>query len=353
MSNKTRPKYSKSAISKAGDAIRDRKDLVDLGGNLLPPGSVIENHRASHAYILNTFQANLRGRIKGKSIIFAQRLKRRPTIYDKLRREKGMQLSRMHDIAGCRLIFETIDDLLSFQKKFRQARFGHIRRHSDSKDDPYDYITKPKLSGYRGKHDVYQYVAYAPAGSPWNGLNLEIQYRTKIQHAWATAVEIAGSISENRPKFNQGDERYLDFFRITSEILARYYEGMEGCLAGLNDFELIEQFNQNENEIHLLRSLRNINKSNLNFLHSKNVILIFNEDTGELKTESYVDAPAALQRYFVLENEAGENTDVVLVRADSSDSIKNAFRNYFSDSADFVNLVESALENLGAKDAKR
>jgi ppGpp synthetase/RelA/SpoT-type nucleotidyltranferase len=41
--------------------------------------------------------------VDNKSII-VQRLKRTPSILEKLRREDGMKLDRMEDIAGCRII---------------------------------------------------------------------------------------------------------------------------------------------------------------------------------------------------------------------------------------------------------
>lgn len=62
------PEYSKNRVNTAGDAVRR--------GNLTQDDeAVIENWRASHAYILNTFQATLRRHIKGSNITIAQRLK--------------------------------------------------------------------------------------------------------------------------------------------------------------------------------------------------------------------------------------------------------------------------------------
>lgn len=306
----------------------------------------MENHRASHAYVLNTFQATLRLRSRGKSVTFAQRLKRRPTIYNKLRRQNKMQLARMHYIAACRLIFENNKDLIDFQNSFRNAKFNHIRRYKDSENDPYDYINKPKNSGYRGKHDVFEYRAYSPPGEPWNGLYVEVQYRTQVQHAWSTAVEIAGSITENKPKFDQGDERYLNFFRICSEILARTQEEQYICCKHVSEKQLFDEFNKLEDDIHLLRHLENINLVNHQFSIQGNVILIFNEQTGQLITETFTSAPEAMQRYFELENTESSDIDVVLVRADSSESIKYAFRNYFSDSQEFVRLMRIGLDQI-------
>ncbi len=91
--------YSKGDLDRAGQRIRmDAGTPDDL--------ALLDNWRASHLYVINTFQASLRLRrtrfAGGDAITIAQRLKRRPTIIDKLGREQGMSLSRMHDIAGCR-----------------------------------------------------------------------------------------------------------------------------------------------------------------------------------------------------------------------------------------------------------
>jgi ppGpp synthetase/RelA/SpoT-type nucleotidyltranferase len=61
----------------------------------------------------------------------AQRLKRRYTIVDKLFREPRMDLARMDDVAGCRLIFQNITSLKTFRRKFLKARFNHLRAPGD------------------------------------------------------------------------------------------------------------------------------------------------------------------------------------------------------------------------------
>lgn len=98
------PKFSKKEINKAASNLG--RTLKENGFISASDEDIVENWRASHTHILNTWQVVLRNRIKGNSVIFAQRLKRKNTIYDKLERFPDMQLARMHDIAGCRLIFK-------------------------------------------------------------------------------------------------------------------------------------------------------------------------------------------------------------------------------------------------------
>jgi hypothetical protein len=62
---------------------------------------------------------------------------------------------------------------------------------------------------------------------------------------------------------------------------------------------------------------------------------------------TFNDSPSALKKYFTLEKEASGN-DIVFVRADSGADIRNAFRNYFSDTGDFVHFVEQGCQKLSA-----
>ena len=128
------PGGSKSRVKRAGQNIRE--------GIATPEDlAVIDEWRAAHRGVLNTFQAILRGRTRGTGITVAQRHKRKLTIFDKLERLPRMQLSRMDDVAGCRLIFKSIKDLYAFRGQFHRARFKHERRNEL---DKYDYVKVPR-----------------------------------------------------------------------------------------------------------------------------------------------------------------------------------------------------------------
>lgn len=164
------PGGSKSRVTRAGEHIRQGAATAD---DLL----VIDEWRAAHRGVLNTFQAILRKRTRGTKVSVAQRHKRKMTIFDKLIRLPGMQLARMDDVAGCRLIFRSLKDLQAFRLRFHKARFNHKLRNEP---DKYDYIKKPKQTGYRGIHDVYEYNANSEIGKALVGLYIELQYRTLV-----------------------------------------------------------------------------------------------------------------------------------------------------------------------------
>lgn len=198
---------AQSRVSRAGAAIRNGKpSLDDL--------SVIDQWRAAHRPVLNTFQAILRQRTRKKGIAVAQRHKRKRTIFDKLDRLPKMELAWMDDVAGCRLICPDIEALYAFRKDLHKANFKHRLRNDG---DKWDYIKSPKDTGYRGIHDVYDYDVNSESGKGSKGLLIELQYRTNAQRAWATTVEVVGFVTQSQPKFQQGDKRYETIMAYASE----------------------------------------------------------------------------------------------------------------------------------------
>jgi len=321
-------------VSRAGVNVRE---------NVATPDdlAVIEGWRAAHRGVLNTFQAVLRTRTRGTNVTVAQRHKRKRTIFDKLQRLPGMQLARMDDVAGCRLIFDSIKDLEKFRTSFHKARFNHKLRNDPGK---YDYIKSPKDTGYRGIHDVYEYDVNSESGKALTGLYIEIQYRTLIQHAWATAVEVIGFITESQPKFKKGDARYERAMALASELLARAHERMCGPFPNMTDRQVLEYFLALDKELSLMQTLRGLNQAKSEISVKRNTILIFSE-AGDLETRSFRDATDALRALFELEKQQPQS-DIVLVRAGSSDEVRLAFRNYFSDAREFIRLVDSACAKL-------
>ena len=131
--------------------------------------------RALHAIPLQTATRGLRSAVTSERlpVQVSQRLKRVPTIIDKLLREPTLPLSRMQDIGGCRAILPTIPDIRAVQERLaRPSRARELVAVSD-------YIEDPRDSGYRGVHLIMLY----------RGRIVEIQLRTPVMHEWAATVE--------------------------------------------------------------------------------------------------------------------------------------------------------------------
>lgn len=169
------PTESKSHINKAGKILvqgnlfsQEYQDALELANRW----------RACHAYPINTFQATLRTKIRScqGEVIVAQRLKRMPTIIDKLSRFPTMQLTTMQDIAGTRAIFENLSDV-----QLITSKYVHNKNFPHEIVGDYDYISNPRdIDGYRSRHLVYKYRNNQ--NPSYNGLRVEIQLRTKLQH---------------------------------------------------------------------------------------------------------------------------------------------------------------------------
>lgn len=337
MNNSTTVNYpggSKSRVNRAGQSLaRDIATIED--------SRVFEEWRAAHRGVLNTFQAILRKRARGKKITVAQRHKRRATILDKLHRHSGMALARMDDVAGCRLIFEDIESMLQFRESMHKAHFRHKIKNSI---DKYDYVKKAKSTGYRGIHDVYEYDVNSETGEALKGLLVEIQYRTLIQHSWATAVEVIGLITKSQPKFERGDARYTEAMAYASEILSRVYENQKGPFPDLSDRSIVAEFRKLDRELKLLKLLRGVRAADATLTKGGDVILIFNED-GSLEIRSFTSAPLALIDLFSLERKLDQK-DIVLVRGATSHDVRLAYQNYFGDTSDFIKLVTEGCAKL-------
>lgn len=79
----------------------------------------------------------------------------------------------MHDFAGCRMIFGNLGDLQDFRDYIASpAVMKGVKHELRYPRDKYDYIEKPKFTGYRGIHEVFRHL---PRGSdrieaekPWD-----------------------------------------------------------------------------------------------------------------------------------------------------------------------------------------
>ena len=337
----TFPGGSRSRVNMAGERVR-------AGTATAEDMMAIDAWRGAHRHVINSFQAILRNRTRLTHIVVAQRHKRRRTIIDKLTRFPTMQLSRMDDVAGCRLIFESVAELRKFRTDFHNtSRFNHLLKN---RPDRYDYIAHPKASGYRGIHDVYMYDVRSESGRARKGLLIELQYRTVYQHAWATCVEVIGFLTEHQPKFNRGSITMRRILRLASEIIARSYEAERSSLPDLTHAEVLSEFRHLDSQLRFLDMLRGLNRATGDIGAKNNFILIFGDDDdgqSSLDVRPYRRTTEALAALFELEQEFPK-LDIVLVRSDRPEDVREAFKNYFSDAIEFITLIEDGCDMLAA-----
>lgn len=330
--------FSNTTINRAGKIlIKKSPGKIELTYAL----DVLDKWRAWHAYPMNTFQATLRKKVKslrGKAII-AQRLKRLPTIIEKLKRFPTMELARMQDIGGLRAILGSVGDVRKLCRIYRKTKFNHEEK------DFKDYISNPKPSGYRGIHLIYKYKnRHTPE---YDGMLLELQFRTKLQHIWATTVETMGTFSGKALKSSQGDEEWLNFFKITSSAFACLenatqvpgYEKLskkETYKAVSKAEEKLDVINKMKGFTLAARMIDNNRKDKGWYYH----LIILDSVNKRVDVRSYAKEQlrVATVEYAKVEKRAsaGEKIETVLVSAGPLASLRTAYPNYFLDTADFI-----------------
>ena len=204
----TVPLFPGDIVDSSGEALNaDLAATASLSGKGLNYLHVINNWRAAHAYPLNTFQATLRLRTSkvDPSSVVAQRIKRLSSIQGKLERYDWLTLSQMQDIAGCRAIVSSVEHVYELAKMYQPKYAEH------ELDAVNDYIRNPKSDGYRSYHLIYR---YSNKNNPlYDGLKIEMQFRSVLQHCWATAVEIADIFYREGLKAHRGSPYWRRFFR--------------------------------------------------------------------------------------------------------------------------------------------
>lgn len=338
------PAYSRNAVTAAGRTYIDpTASLADRELALV----VINNWRSSHRFPLNTHQVNLR-RLSGESdadFLVAQRIKRLPSIVHKLERFQGMDLARVQDIGGCRAVLSSVDAVRDVAKAYKSRR----TRSELAREDW--YIDQPQKTGYRGVHLVYKYRGDRTRA--WDNLKVEVQVRSRLQHAWATAVETVSTFTRQALKSNQGEDEWLRFFALMGSALAMR-EGTTPVPGTPTDpRELGRELRRYSQQLQvqsrlnafgatLQQAAEEFNTKGRAFILELKV----QETDAALRIRSYNNARIATDEYNALERvaETEQGMDVVLVSVASLASLRRAYPNYFLDTAFFLEAVNEAIQ---------
>lgn len=208
---------SKTQVNVAGARLADARRLGEQlpADQMLEAIRVIDAWRQLHAEPLAWVTNALMRRLEpiAVHVVVAQRLKRMPQIIKKLARYENMRLARMHDIAGCRVVLDTpdeVDEAARLIRSFGKNRWT-IRDEDDYRDD--------------GRHDT-AYRALHIILIRRERL-IEVQLRTQRQHAWAESVERVTALSDHDVKEGRAPEDFLEYFRLASDGLHMLDTGMQ------------------------------------------------------------------------------------------------------------------------------
>jgi ppGpp synthetase/RelA/SpoT-type nucleotidyltranferase len=308
---------------------------------------VVNNWRGAHAYPLNTFQIYLRNtarRFEARPLV-AQRIKRMVSIENKLSMQTSMKLSQMQDLGGCRAIMANVAGVRSVVNYYReQSAIKHVIASTDN------YIDNPKKSGYRGVHLVYRYHSDKNK-KMYNNLKIEMQIRSRYQHAWATAVETVSMFSGQALKSSLGSDEWKRFFSLMGSAIALREGSSLVPNTPTNKTELIAELQDIANSLQVEHRLSEYNKA----LHSISsgtqdaffYLMTLDPASRTLSVRGYgeKEGEEASAKYAEAEREAKSRpgTDAVLVSVESVGSLAKAYPNYFADTRLFVELLKQAL----------
>ncbi len=344
--------YSKKRVDWAGNILINKTSSEEDRDKAI---CILDNWRAIHRYPMHIFKKRLKNVSEkiDKDAFTVQRLKRLPSIIKKLQRvyqgnKPTMKLSQMQDIAGCRVVMPTIKQARElYEKHYIRGHIKHPRINEK------DYMMIPKKDGYRSIHLIYRYNS-DKGKKDFNDLLIEVQIRSKLQHLWATAIEIVDFFTKQAIKSNEGQKEWIDFFRLVSSVFAIIEKTPTIPGTSRNKKELYSQIKVQEEKLqvinvmtgwaHAIKVFQEVTKEKPNVQ-----FFLLELDVGEgrlnLRTYTKEQEKIAILNYDQAEkrNQGKEAYDVVLVGADTTNDLKKAYPNYFVDSEEFLEKLQQII----------
>jgi hypothetical protein len=247
----------------------------------------------------------------------------------------------IQDIAGCRAILPTIGDVHGVLAAYEQSA-----RHSLKK--PYDYVQAPRDTGYRSYHLVFRFDGEAEEErEAFKHHNVEVQLRTQLQHAWATAVEAVGLVRNEDLKHGRGDPDWLRFFNLMSSEFAEE----EGCplVPGTPEdaserHREIRELDKKLSAIKSLDGFRRIIEKTARAEASRGTIFLiqYDPDREEVSIKTVPTFKVGSNKMGTAEeweSGRGRRIETVLVEVDAASDLRKAYPNYFLDVGMFVDRL--------------
>jgi hypothetical protein len=346
----TCPEYTRGRVDAAGDLLISPTEPTEdeLGEAIV----TINNWRSSHGYPLQALKMTLRHRSKriDTDALVAQRLKRLSSIAQKLLRQKGMKLSRMHDLGGCRAVLGTVsqvDKLVEVYEK-SDAKNPNSRAEFVKK---YDYISKPKDDGYRSVHLVYRYRSVLKKHTVFNGLRIEIQIRSRLQHAWATAVETVDLVTGQALKSSIGNPSWKRFFLLISAAIALREKRQLVPGVPILKSKLVKEIKGLASKLKIIDVLEGVS-TGVHFTQQEGskpdtYLLVLNSKSKTVRIMGFNASQMryASEQYMRLEKESLKRPEIqaVLVSVDSVQRLRSAYPNFYLDTRSFVKVVRDLV----------
>ncbi|MDE0443969.1 MAG: RelA/SpoT domain-containing protein [Gammaproteobacteria bacterium] len=344
-----KPRYSRTQVNAAGDALIAPSSSLEV---LRSARSAVNNWRAAHSLPLDSVLMELQQRVAafGEDAVVAARLKRLFSIEAKLRRFRSMQLARMQDVGGCRVVLPSVADVLGIAGRYDSEPSPHAVINSN------DYIAEPRASGYRGVHLVSRFRPEGEEQAVYEGMRIEVQLRSRLQHIWATAVETVGTFSGQTLKSSAGDGQWLRLFALMGSEMAfaedrplvpgtpktrqALREELSEVAHGVDAVARLERYRET------LRVLEgHVRNGKAEYFHI--VVDSMPDDVARVRWNEYAEHEREEAILAFEEVEAAiehfPGADTVLVRVASIDTLRDAYPSFFADTRVFVDQLKCAI----------
>lgn len=339
--------FSMHDVKRAGEALKgvipwEDGQPEERRAEILMIFEVANNWIDSHGYPMYRIKNEAFAKIKACKVkgLPVARLKRMRSVRRKLA-TISTKLDQIQDLGGCRIILPSIADANALIARFR----GHAVHtlHNEK-----SYITEPKLGGYRSHHMIFKFKGSQDT-EVFNNRRIELQIRTQLQHAWATAVEAVGYMRGEELKSGKGNEDWLRLFDLMSAELAM----VENCPEPahlpehLTRVAEIRDLDASLSAASVLDGISQAVKFTSGYVQGadppKFFRIEFNRQTNQVRVSPHRSPRIGFSEQHsveqVVEETGNKDVNTVLVSADSIEELRAGFPNYFGD----VKMFTSAL----------
>ncbi len=215
----------------------------------------------------------------------------------------------------------------------------------------YDYIQTPKADGYRGIHVVGRYSARVQKNAPWNGHRIEIQLRSQLQHAFATAVETVTTFTRQPLKFGAGPNEWRRFFSLMGSAFAIREGTAQVPGTPSDENELVKELRELTKALKVRQRLRGWTNA-IRQLRRKNtadaewLLLVLDVAANTIGVTGYDDRKKASDALAQIEKPPrSSELDAVLVWVGSVKNLRRAYPNYYADTTAFLEALTVTLRS--------
>jgi hypothetical protein len=331
------PGISNRAVVKAGKLLRGHHETPST--ELIEAFRIAHAWRDAHALPMRRIRQEVarKARQVDPAAVTPGRMKRMKSIRKKLRRQ-AWDLLQIQDIGGCRAIASGPTELSEILRHFKEGcRHELVAEH--------DHISFPKLDGYRSHHLVLRYRP-SDGDGPETAQLIEVQLRTRLQHAWATAVEAVGLVRGEDLKGGGGSAEWLRLFALMGTELS-----LEEGFAAVPGTPLCARERRHEmrglegrlDAIANLDSFRRIIDRTSAAQASPGQVFLIQYDNSNMTVSAkpFSSLAAGAQSYEAAER--GGAVDTVLVELDRAADLRQAYPNYYLDVGLFTKRLARML----------